>query len=103
MHRHVTVSSVIVQVIHIDRRAVLEPEGYAPGTRYRNRPVPFQATLQLVQAKPREVRVLGSAAEIERCQNVPQLLDMRRRHAPRRLTLEDLAKRRLGPLFQRVI
>ena len=74
---------MIIDVVDIDRVAVLEPKSHPPIARYRHRRIPAQFTAQLMKLKPRKVHISRAPALVKRGQDVSQLLDVVRWHPPR--------------------
>ena len=74
---------MIIDVVDIDRVAVLEPKSHPPIARYRHRRIPAQFTAQLMKLKPRKVHISRAPALVKRGQDVSQLLDVVRWQLPR--------------------
>ena len=79
-----SILSMIVQQIDQFDIDADEPERYPPIAVDPNRPVPFQASLERVQAKARQTQIAGSDRDIQSAQYSAQLVGVGRLNTPGR-------------------
>ena len=75
---------MIIQVVDVDRVAVVKSKRHTPVFRYPDREVPFKAAAQRMEAKSRQVHVLWRPAAIQNREDVLKLFEVLRSDAPNR-------------------
>ena len=75
-HRHVDISSVIIQIIDIYGVTMLEPERHPPVARDRHREMACEGALERVRAEAGQIHAFGSGTAIQSGQDAHQFCDV---------------------------